>query len=316
VLWTGAKPIYVDIDDSLNFDTYDADTKMAKNVKAIIVQHTFGNPADMTGIMQFVKKHNILLIEDCAHSLGATFQDKQVGTFGDAAIFSFGRDKVLSSVFGGVAIIHKSHDKAIQAMKHIAKRISMPSLWWVGQQILHPILFAVILPLYRLQAGKLILVLFQRIGFLSKPVYDEEKTGCKPDDFPALYPNGLAILLLTQLKKLELYNNRRVSNSHLYQKLLPDILSIQSIHFRTGSIFLRYPLLVSDADAVSARARKRGILLGNWYRNVIDPVGVDFNRISYIKGSCPKAETVSGHIVNFPTLVTGKEAQYISRVIS
>ena len=100
VLWAQATPVYADIDATLNIDPIDVEKKITNRTKAIIVQHTFGIPADMDALVALAKKHNILLIEDCAHSLGATYKGKKVGTFGDAAFFSFGRDKVVSSVFG------------------------------------------------------------------------------------------------------------------------------------------------------------------------------------------------------------------------
>ena len=106
VIWTGAHPVFVDIDSSLNFDVTDALKKVTSKTKAVIVQHTFGVPADMDKIIHFCNKHNLVLIEDCAHSLGATHKGKLVGTLGDASFFSFGRDKVVSSVFGGMAIIN------------------------------------------------------------------------------------------------------------------------------------------------------------------------------------------------------------------
>ena len=105
VIWSGAKPVYVDSDQNLNISTNLLEQHITPNTKAIIVQHTFGIPADIILIKKIAHKYNLILIEDCAHSLGATFQDRKIGTFGDFTFFSFGRDKVISSVFGGLTII-------------------------------------------------------------------------------------------------------------------------------------------------------------------------------------------------------------------
>ena len=99
ILWTGAKPVYIDVDKSLNIDPVLLEKSISKKTKAIIVQHTFGISAQIILIKKIAQKYNIFLIEDCAHSLGATYNGKKIGTFGDAALFSFGRDKVISSVF-------------------------------------------------------------------------------------------------------------------------------------------------------------------------------------------------------------------------
>ena len=106
IIWAGAKPIYVDIDRSFNLDPTDLEAKITKKSCAIIVQHTFGIPAQIEKIIEIAKMHKLIVIEDCAHSLGVTYKSKKLGNFGDAAFFSFGRDKVVSSVWGGAAIIN------------------------------------------------------------------------------------------------------------------------------------------------------------------------------------------------------------------
>ena len=106
VIWCGAKPVYLDIDESLNLDIRLLEKSISSKTRIIIVQHTFGIPAKIDMIKKIAQKHNIILIEDCAHSLGAKYNSQKIGTFGDAAFFSFGRDKVISSVFGGLAFIN------------------------------------------------------------------------------------------------------------------------------------------------------------------------------------------------------------------
>src|SRR5574344_2414604 len=69
ILKTGATPIYVDIDDTLNIDPTLIEEKITKRTKAIIIQHTFGMPAKIEEIKNICNKHNLYLIEDCAHSL-------------------------------------------------------------------------------------------------------------------------------------------------------------------------------------------------------------------------------------------------------
>ncbi|MDP2910065.1 MAG: aminotransferase class I/II-fold pyridoxal phosphate-dependent enzyme, partial [bacterium] len=104
IIKIGLKPVFVDIDEeTLNIDIFDLEKKISDQSKIVLIQHTFGLPANMDKIMEICQKHNLILIEDCAHSLGAAYKEKKLGTFGTAAFFSFGRDKVISSVFGGLA---------------------------------------------------------------------------------------------------------------------------------------------------------------------------------------------------------------------
>src|SRR3989338_8979932 len=123
ILWAGAKPIYTDIDETFNINTKELEKHINKNTKAIVVQNTFGIPAQIDKILSIAKEHSLLVIEDCAHSLGATYKEKKVGTFGDVAFFSFGRDKVISSVYGGALIINNKilEDNILEEYKNIQR---------------------------------------------------------------------------------------------------------------------------------------------------------------------------------------------------
>jgi dTDP-4-amino-4,6-dideoxygalactose transaminase len=156
--------------------------------------------------------------------------------------------------------------------------------------------------------GKVILVIAQRLRLLSIPVYPEEKKGKKPNDFPAKYPNALALLLLLQLKKLERYNTRRGNTAGYYMGRLKNAPNVELFSYPLESIFLRFPILVSSPSDVMKNAKKAGVLLGNWYHNVIDPSGVDFRAIGYVAGSCPVAENIAKRVINLPTNIEKSEA--------
>ncbi len=307
VLWAGATPVYVDIDETLNMDPIDAAKKVSSKTKALIVQHTFGVPANMEALVRFVRRHNLILIEDCAHALGARYRGKLVGTFGDAAFFSFGRDKVISSVFGGMAIIQSKLESHTSRLKEYHNDLPYPSVFWIMQQLLHPIAFSIILPLYTLGIGKVMLVFLQRIKLLSLPVYTEETQGKKPDEFPKKYPNALAALLVNQLRKLESYNQIRKTVAKIYRGGKPAE--------EDGAIYLRFPVCVSDPKRVVAQAKKKGILFGNWYHCVIDPERTDKRAVGYVEGSCPNAEKKAAHIINLPTKIMRRQAEQVLSLI-
>lgn len=308
IIWAGAKPVYVDIDETFNMNVKDIQKKITKNTKALIVQHTFGIAADMNQVSSFCKKHKILLIEDCAHALGATYNGEKLGSIGDAAFFSFGRDKVISSVWGGAAIINSPARPGRAKLAEYQKSLSYPSHFWILQQLLHPIAFSIILPLYSNGIGKIILLLMQKMKLLSIPVYSQEKRGIKPEEFPKKYPNALAMLLVNQLKKLDKYNLMRRQTAKFYRESFCAVKNIELPKIREGSIYLRYPLLAKDLDQMRQIARRSGIILGNWYHNIIDPKGVDYEAVGYKKGSCPKAEKYASRIINLPTRISLSEA--------
>jgi len=105
ILWSKLKPVYIDCnEDNFNINTEDLKKKITPQSRVVMVQHTFGLPAEMVKILEIAKQNNLILIEDCAHSLGADYYNQKVGTFGKAAFFSFSRDKIISSVYGGMAV--------------------------------------------------------------------------------------------------------------------------------------------------------------------------------------------------------------------
>jgi len=266
---TGATPVFTDIDLSYCMDPNDFEKKITRRTKAVIVQHTFGVSADIDRIITIAKKHDIRVIEDFAHTMSLPLK-------GDAGFYSFGRDKVLSSVFGGLAIGN---------VKQFHKKLEYPSYFWIFQQLLHPVAFAVILPLYRIYIGKILLVILQKLGLLSFPQISEVKK----------YPNALAILLLHQLKKLDRYTKEREAASAVYGKKYP---------------YVRFPMRVDNPAKVIAKAKKNGVLLGNWYHNVVDPTPEPYKIIS-----CPHATEAAKHIINLPTRISVKDAKKVLSLI-
>ncbi len=290
----GGKPVYADITDSLTLDPKSIEQNISKRTKAIIVQHTFGIPSSMDKIMEIAKKHNLVVIEDCAHTIGGTYKGKKLGTFGTAAIFSFGRDKAFSSVFGGMAI---AKDKTVvDRLRTIQEAQNYPSIFWVLQQLLHPIASSIILPLYDFfDIGKAILVSLQKVKFLSFPVFAEEKKGITPSVFMKKMPNVLAKLALFQLSRLFDFNSKRKEATASYLEAFGENGNKQE------SPLLRFPMFVNNRDHLLKAAKKQHIYLGTWYSEIIDPKGVVLENVYYIKGSCPKAEKIAQKIINLPT---------------
>jgi dTDP-4-amino-4,6-dideoxygalactose transaminase len=102
VLYTGAKPVFVDIEpDTYNIDTSLIEQKITKRTKAILPVHIFGHPADMKNIMDIAARYNLKVIEDCAQSFGASLNGKKTGSFGNAGCFSFYPSKNLGAYGDG-----------------------------------------------------------------------------------------------------------------------------------------------------------------------------------------------------------------------
>lgn len=103
VLHCNAIPIFSDIDErTYTLDPKSVAERISPNTKAIVATHLYGHPADMLELQKIAYAHNVFLIEDAAQALGAVYNGKKVGTWGDLACFSFGVGKVLSCGEGGI----------------------------------------------------------------------------------------------------------------------------------------------------------------------------------------------------------------------
>lgn len=312
IIWSGLKPVYVDADENTyNINIEDLKRKITKKSKALIVQHTFGLPAEMDAVLDICQKNNLILIEDCAHSLGAVYKGRKIGTFGKAAFFSFSRDKVISSVYGG--IIATNDDELAKKIKNFQGKVGYPSYFWILQQLLHPILMNwLILPSYRI-FGKYLLILFQRFHILSKAVHWKEKKGKKPGYFPKRLPSVLSLLALNQFKKLEKFNNHRKKIAGFYAKELKELSSFKLPRMDKDHIFLRFTVKHPRAHKIIKKAWQKNILIGDWYTTPIAPSDTKLEKMQYKLGSCPNAEKLPKEVFNLPTHIniSKKESQKI-----
>ncbi|MFO7725326.1 MAG: DegT/DnrJ/EryC1/StrS family aminotransferase [Oceanipulchritudo sp.] len=103
VLFQQAVPVFADIDpDTFNLDPRDVEKKITSRTRAIIVVHFSGNPCEMDAFLEIGRKHDLLIIEDCAQAWGATYRGRPVGTMGDLGCYSFDDFKLLSCGDGGL----------------------------------------------------------------------------------------------------------------------------------------------------------------------------------------------------------------------
>ncbi len=306
IRWAGLAPVFVDCDQNYNLSVADLNKKITPRSRAVMVQHTFGLPADIDEIKKVCDENNLILIEDCAHSLGAEYHGKRVGTFGKVAFFSFSRDKIISCVYGGMTVT--SDNRLAEKIASFQQKIGYPSDSWTRQQLLHPVLMNwLILPTYSI-LGRYLLVLFQWLHILSKAIHWKEKRGLKPDYFPRRMPEPLAVLALNQLKKLDEFNRHRRELADFYFKELKNSgFVLPPDPENKKQVFLRFAVRHKDAAKIIKKAWSKNLLIGDWYRTPVDPFDTKPETIGYKKGSCPRAENFSGKMINLPTHINISE---------
>ncbi len=300
ILQAWLEPVYVDIDKrTLNISLDDLKKKLDSNVKAIIVQHTFWNPVDMINIMKIAEHNDLFVIEDCAHSLGAEIWWKKVGTFGDMAIFSTWRDKVISSVTWWFLLINNDEIK-FQKPKLIpvSRKLAL-------QNLMYNILAYLAWKTYDIKLWKVIMYLSSKFNLIPKILTSSEKS-CNFMQFNYQLPNSLAYLARRQLRQLDKMNKHRIKLAQIYEKEFQKIDYIQTIKSEkfAKNIYFGFPVIFKTKEKlkeISTKLRKHNIYLG-LYRtgdNIV-PEGTNLENCKYTKWSCPMAENISSKIAIFP----------------
>lgn len=111
IVAVGATPIFADVDPvSQNIDPQSLACSVTPNTRAVICVHLAGWPCDMNPILATCRRHGLKLIEDCAQAHGAVYEGRKVGSFGDAAAFSFCTDKIMSIGGEGGMLLLKDSD--------------------------------------------------------------------------------------------------------------------------------------------------------------------------------------------------------------
>lgn len=114
VVQAGAIPVLVDIDKNLSLDLTQAKKKISDRTKAVILVHMDGLVADVVNTRKFCDEHSLIFIEDVAQAIGASFENKKLGSFGTFGCFSLNENKNISCGEGGIVVMQdrKAYEKA------------------------------------------------------------------------------------------------------------------------------------------------------------------------------------------------------------
>ena len=278
----GCTPIFIDInEDDLQFSA--DELRKHKDIKAVVIQNMLGLPADIVSIERATREMNAVLIEDLAHSAGASYSDgREVGTVGDITMLSFGKDKAIDVVNGGALIIRGDYKakQPTKAPKHQMKDRLYPSIaWWT--RVFYPI-----------GLGKYIMALAIKLSLVSRSADGEVDTA-------EMLPHWQAKLALRQIENLSNIAKERHQKAKIYienlQKTVPKAVK------QAGSAPARLPLLVDNRDEVIAVLHGNGIQANDiWYDMPVSPIRF-YKKANYSEKDCPVAVNVASRLINLPT---------------
>ena len=304
----GYTPVYCDIDpETLNIDPKQLIGKISPRTKAIICQHTFGIPSETQVLRQIADKHDLLLIEDCAHILPDVTGPKQIGKLADVCMLSFGRDKAISGISGGALVVKNAELEESILNQYTSAKKTPNSV--TARLLLYPLIYALARPFYGLGIGKLFCVACRKLALLLPVLTKQEKRGLQSPLLTTM-PGACCALAHKQLTSLHSMNNHRRKLTELYASAAKhhnwSVPSAVSLHLPLQ----KFPITVTDADAVRRKLKRKNIYLDDgWTGAAVCPRSVDAQAVGYIEGSCPKAERVARNTLCLPTHSTTTEAQ-------
>ncbi len=301
VRYTGATVRYVDCRlDDYNMDLDQAETLVGPRTRALLLQHTFGIPADLDAAQALCDRHGLVLIEDCVHALGGTYRGRPVGSYGPVAFFSTEETKTISSTMGGMAVTDdadlaaglRAHQReaGVPERSLVARYLVKQVMYHLGT---HPAVHRFTRPAY--------LWLRDRPAMHLAPgaTTAVEMEGGRPDGYLMRYSNAQARIGLRQLARLDDNLEHRRRTAAAWAEGLGGRFMLPQPAAGAEPAFVRYPVRVADRPR-AMQAAAPIVVLGQWFNQVLEEARSDRDG-DYVPGSCPRAEQAGRELVNLPT---------------
>lgn len=277
IVKAGFEPVFVDIDKrNHNIDPGLIEAKITKKSRVIIATHLFGRACELSKILEIAKRHKLIVIEDCAHAIGAKYNGQRLGSIGRAAYFSFGMTKPLNT-FGGGIVTTNDPDLYARIKARAADFIHPTAFTVVKNIFISYSLFLVTRPLF---FSIIIFPVLFILSFFDKDLVNiYNKTIKRAINFGRLkikYTNIQALAGLKQLQYFEEENRRRIRNAALLTGMLDKGIGILENDSAAEPIYYFFVVLTHDTQALSGKLLRRGIDSGkHLMRNCAEIYGKD-----------------------------------------
>jgi len=287
----GFKPVFVDVDArTFNLDPARIEAASTDRTRAIVPTHLYGQPCRMSEIMRVAETHNLMVVEDCAQAAGARYRGSRVGTFGDAAFFSFQMLKGINTYGGGMALTNDSSIAAkvraqaeAEPQQTTSELIKRFSLGIAARSLVSPKGFA--------WWGYPIGAAASLAGDRDLSKYFWERI--RPlDRFPLAYrrrfSNAQAIIGLRALDRLDEFNERSRAHAQIYARGLAGCPSIETPYAipEVEHVYYQYCIYVSDPCRTRRRAIRRGVDFETTHVDVCSTLPL----FKQFAAACPQAE--------------------------
>lgn len=298
------KPIYVDInptDYCMNPEI--AEKLITDNTKVIIIQHTFGIPAQIDKLIRIAQKNNLFIIEDCAVSLGSKYKGQLTGTFGDASIFSFELSKTITSCWGGMLLLYSNKNKVIDKVSAFYKKVpeqkktqKLKTLFQLG---ISGILYRPELHIL----GKYIITFFFKLKIFSPSTPLTEKEGGLSPNYLVKLSDEQSYIILRQYLRLDKLIEKKVRIKNKYISELSHLLDDKFVNsiIDKDVVLIRFPVLTNNRFKLRDWFKSNYYELGTWFTAPISSNATDHKLFKYEPKSCIKSELITKKVINLST---------------
>lgn len=291
----GGTPVFVDVyKDTFNIDVTKIEEKITSKTKAIMPVHIFGQCAEMDEINEIAKKHNLLVIEDACQAIGGKYKGRNVGSLGDAAVFSFFPTKNLGCAGDGGMIVTDNDDIAI-----IAKALKAHGSGENGQKA------------YNLLNN--IEEEVQKAEGANDTVYNPLKYYNYLIGYNSRLDAIQAAILNVKIKEIDNWNAKRREVAEIYNEALKDTDLVTPVtRDYVEPVYHMYVLQSENREEVLEKLKESGIATGVYY-----PVPLHlqkcYKNLGYKEGDMPVSEYLSHRTFAIPVYpeLTKEQVDYI-----
>jgi dTDP-4-amino-4,6-dideoxygalactose transaminase len=262
----GLTVVFADVDPAtFNVDPDSVERLITDKTRAIVPTHLYGLPCDMDRILEIAARHSLVVIEDCAHALGATFKGRPVGTFGAGALFSFQTLKPLNCYGGGMALVH---DAGVAAkVRAIVDALPWPNEKRVRDRLLTGRLQRIFIKPWVFSISLFPVLWVSALIDANPDVFLWEKIRSLhplPDQYTERFPNVQAAIGLAALKRLDGWTAQVQENARRVDAVLGGIPGVKVPHVPPDRTHVYYQYCVYGPDGpkrddLVVRCVRRGI---------------------------------------------------------
>ncbi|HEX2721578.1 MAG TPA: DegT/DnrJ/EryC1/StrS family aminotransferase [Gemmatimonadaceae bacterium] len=302
VLSLGARPRYVDVTlGSPNMDPDDLARKIRPDTKAVVIQHSFGLPADVNNLCRIASSAEIPVVEDCAHTIASAVGGRRVGSFGAGAFYSYEASKPVFVGIGGSAVANDPtlRDALASSYPQYAVPAASTQLQLLAMFLAHRIA-------YRPSTYWTVRSLFRAVvkAGLIKGNYNKVEDSSGPArDFSTRMGARQNRMLTNALRRLEAQTSHRRWVADQYRaRIRNPSVTHTPLDAGVEPVFGRYPMIVENKPDWIDGARTARVELADVYSTPVHPLEGDaLRRVGYEPRSCPNAEWIAARVVSLPT---------------